>query len=64
MTEVNKNTYFDLIKDLDVISDISNEYPFTTTHKIRYGIIIGKIVESWSALPKKRPVITKYFINS
>lgn len=65
MKEVTKDEFYKVIGPLDVVLHTQSPYPYTTEYKIRYGSVVGKVVNSYTdGIQHRWPIVTKYYLTT
>lgn len=62
--EVARDEFYDHVMSKDATISTHGDYPYTTHYNLRYGLLIGKVVNSMTDDPSDQyTVITKYYVK-
>ena len=65
MKEVTQEEFYKVIGPLDVVLNTISPYPYTTEYKLRYGALVGKVVDGWTdGVPHRWPIVRKYYLTT
>lgn len=65
MKEVTQEEFYKVIGPQDVILETITPFPYTTNFKLRYGGIVGKVVNSFTdGIHYRWPIVKKYYLNN
>lgn len=65
MEEVTKEQFYNTVGQLDIVLKVIGDFPYTTEFRLRYGALMGKVVDDYKdGIKNQYPIISRYYVNN